>query len=65
MTTRERLLKQRLGGALRASQMLRAATHAITTRYEVGPWLLFRMGRIGNIDYPTLLDDSTAILVSR
>jgi hypothetical protein len=39
----------KLGGALRASKMLRAATHMTTVRYETKPPMPFRIGRISDM----------------
>jgi hypothetical protein len=42
----------KLGGALRAKKMLRAATHMTTARYETKPLMLFRVGRISDMSTP-------------
>jgi hypothetical protein len=42
-------MSSKLGGALRAKKMLRAATHMTTARYETKPLMPFRVGRISDI----------------
>jgi hypothetical protein len=42
-------MRGKLGGALRAKKMLRAATHMTTARYETKPLMPFRVGRISDM----------------